>query len=76
MLSSLLQRGYAAQDGGAARSETVIVFEAKRDQECPDSEMFVKAYDDKFGEQFRHFPLPGNATTAYQFITMKEKVRW
>jgi len=70
-LSSLLQRGYAAQDGGGGRNEPVVVFEARRDE--PESDVFAKTHDDQFGEQFRHFPFPGNSAPAQHFLALKEK---
>lgn len=70
-LSALLQRGYS--DVSSSRNDPVVVFEARRDSEY-ESEIFTKSYDDKFGEQFRHFPLPGNVTTAQHFLEIKEKV--
>jgi len=71
-LSSMLQRGYS--DASSSRNDTTVIFEARRDQsEYPESELFAKSYDDKFGEQFRYFPFPGNMTTAQHFLEIKEK---
>lgn len=72
-LTAMLQRGYAA-DGASSRNGTVVVYDARQQTEYPESELFTKTFDDKFGEHFRHFPFPGNVTTAQHYLEMKEKV--